>query len=136
MICSPNYVDMPSEHYYGIACRICTMLAEGQHTDPDKSVLIRAGIKLDHPETYVGGSDFEEFEVFIAGILRWLKMNIVPVPNLQVCCCLPLLGLSPCPCLLLLPLQSSPLSHHLLAPHCLCWVAATTARGRPAAMLL
>ena len=40
-------------------------LAKGQHTDPDKSVLMRAGIKLDHPETYTGGSDLEEFEVFI-----------------------------------------------------------------------
>ena len=50
-------------------------LAEGQHTDPDKSVLTWAGVKLDHPETYVGSSDLEEFEVFIAGILRWLKMN-------------------------------------------------------------
>ena len=50
-------------------------LAKGQHTDPDKSVLTRAGIKLDHPETYAGGSDLKEFEVFIAGILRWLKMN-------------------------------------------------------------
>ena len=50
-------------------------LAEGQHTDPDKSVLIRAGIKLDHPDTYAGGSDLEEFKVFIAGILRWRKMN-------------------------------------------------------------
>ena len=47
---------------------ICTTLAEGQHIDPDKSVLIRAGIKLDHPETYTGGSDLEEFKVFIAGI--------------------------------------------------------------------
>ena len=54
---------------------ICTALAEGQHTDPDKSVLTRAGVKLDHPETYVGGSDLVEFEVFVAGILRWLKMN-------------------------------------------------------------
>ena len=45
-------------------------LAEGQHTDPDKSVFMQAGVKLDHPETYVGGSDLEEFEVFIAGILR------------------------------------------------------------------
>ena len=54
---------------------ICTALAEGQHTDPDKSVLTRAGIKLDHPETYVGSSDLELFEVFVAGILRWLKMN-------------------------------------------------------------
>ena len=50
-------------------------LAEGQHTDPDKSVLSRAGIKLDHPETYVGGSDLKEFKVFVAGILRWLKIN-------------------------------------------------------------
>ena len=50
-------------------------VGQGQHTDPDKSVLIRAGIKLDHPETYMGSSDLEEFEVFIAGILRWLKMN-------------------------------------------------------------
>ena len=59
-----------------IACIIHAALAEGQHTDPDKSVLTRAGVKLDHPETYVGGSDLKEFEVFIAGILmRWLKMN-------------------------------------------------------------
>ena len=54
---------------------ICAVLAEGQHTDPDKSVLTRAGVTLDHPETYAGGSDLEEFEVFVAGILRWFKMN-------------------------------------------------------------
>ena len=54
---------------------IHTALAKGQYTDPDKSVLTRAGVKLDHPESYVGGSDLEEFEVFVAGILRWLKMN-------------------------------------------------------------
>ena len=50
-------------------------LAEGQHTDPDKSVWTRAGIKLDHQETDAGGSDPQEFEVFVAGILRWLKRN-------------------------------------------------------------
>ena len=75
MICSPDYVDTPSSQYDGIARMICAVLTEGQHTDPDKSVLTRAGVKLDHPETYAGGSDLEEFEVFIAGILRWLKMN-------------------------------------------------------------
>ena len=71
----PDHVDTPSEQYDGIAHMIRAALAEGQHTDPDKSVLMRAGVKLDHPETYTGGSDLEEFEVFIAGILRWLKMN-------------------------------------------------------------
>ena len=68
----PDHVDTP---YNGIACMIRAVLAEGQHTDPDKSVLTRAGVKLDHPETYMGGSDLNEFKVFIAGILRWLKMN-------------------------------------------------------------
>ena len=71
----PDHINAPSEQYDGIARIICTALAEGQHTDPDKSVLTRAGVKLDHPETYVGGSDLEEFKVFIAGILSWLKMN-------------------------------------------------------------
>ena len=75
MIYSPDYIDAPSEQYNGIMHMICAMLAEGQHADPDKSVLIRASVKLDHPETYAGGSDLKEFEVFIAGILRWLKMN-------------------------------------------------------------
>ena len=46
------------------------------NTDPDKSVLMRAGEKLDHPETYAGSSDLEEFEVFIAGILRCVKVGI------------------------------------------------------------
>ena len=71
----PDHVNVPSEQYNGIVHMICTMLAEGKHIDPDKSVLIRASIKLDHLDTYAGGSDLKEFEVFIAGILRWLKMN-------------------------------------------------------------
>ena len=50
-------------------------LTKGQHTDPDKSVLTRASVELDHPEMYMGGSDLKEFEVFVAGILTWLKMN-------------------------------------------------------------
>ena len=65
---NPNYID-------GIAHMICAALAKGQHTDPDKSVLTQARVKLDHPETYAGSSDLEKFKVFIAGILRWLKMN-------------------------------------------------------------
>ena len=71
----PDHLDAPSEKYDGIAHMIRAALAKGQHTDPDKSVLMRAGVKLDHPETYMSGSDLEKFEVFIAGILRWLKMN-------------------------------------------------------------
>ena len=35
----PDHIDAPSEQYDGIACMIHTALAEGQHTDPAKSVL-------------------------------------------------------------------------------------------------
>ena len=35
----PDQVNTPSEQYNGIARMIHTALAEGQHTDPDKSVL-------------------------------------------------------------------------------------------------
>ena len=73
MVYSPNYVNTPSEQYDGIACMIHAVLAEGQDTDPDKSVLTCAGVKVDHPETYAGGSDLEEFKVFIAGILSGSK---------------------------------------------------------------
>ena len=56
----PDHINTPSEQYNGIGHMIHAALAKGQ---------------LDHPETYMGGSDLKEFEVFIAGILRWLKMN-------------------------------------------------------------
>ena len=36
----PDHVDVPSEQYNGIARMICAVLAVGQHTDPDKSVLM------------------------------------------------------------------------------------------------
>ena len=35
----PDHIDMPSEQYDGISRMICAVLAEGQHTDPDKFVL-------------------------------------------------------------------------------------------------
>ena len=40
----PNHINMPSEQYNGIARMIHTALAKGQHTDPDKSVLMRASV--------------------------------------------------------------------------------------------
>ena len=36
----PDHINVPSEQYDGIAYMIHTALAEGQHTDPDKSVLM------------------------------------------------------------------------------------------------
>ena len=60
----PDHINAPSEQYGGIARMIHTALAKGQHTDPDKSVLMRAGVKLDHPETYAGGSCYKFILIF------------------------------------------------------------------------
>jgi hypothetical protein len=62
-------------------------LTDTTNIDPDKSLLVRAGLKLKHPKAYSRGSNHEEFKGFIANILRWLKMNYLLRPistDLQV----------------------------------------------------
>ena len=50
-------------------------LEENKDADPEKSALARAGIKIPHPGTYSGSADLEELEIFVTGVLRWLKMT-------------------------------------------------------------
>ena len=50
-------------------------LEENKDADPEKSALARAGIKIPPPGTYSGSADLEELEIFVAGVLQWLKMN-------------------------------------------------------------
>ena len=59
----------------GITCMVRVALEENRDADPEKSALAQVGIKIPHPETYSGSADLEELEIFVAGILRWLKMN-------------------------------------------------------------
>jgi hypothetical protein len=68
-------LDGSREPYNGITQMICIALADAVDMDPEKSPLAKAGVKLKDPESYSGGSDLEEFEGFIANILRWLKMT-------------------------------------------------------------
>jgi len=70
-----DQLDSNPELYDGITHMIHVALEDNMHADPETFVLAKASIKLAHLETYAGSSDLEEFEVFIAGILRWLKMN-------------------------------------------------------------
>jgi hypothetical protein len=73
--------DGSREPYDGITQMIRIALADAVDMDPEKSPLAKAGVKLKHPEPYSGGSDIEEFEGFIANILRWLKMNYLLGPT-------------------------------------------------------
>ena len=83
----PDQLNNNAKLYDGIIQMIHVALDDCIDMDPEKSVLAKVGIKLAHPETYLGGSDLEEFEVVVAGILRWLKMNSLLGPtstNMQV----------------------------------------------------
>jgi hypothetical protein len=60
---------------------ISITLADATDNDPDKSPQERAGTNLKHLEAYSWSSDLEEFEGFIANILRWLKMNYLLRPT-------------------------------------------------------
>jgi len=42
---------------------------------PENTILVRIGTHMPHPEPYSGEPDLERFQVFIAGLLRWLSMN-------------------------------------------------------------
>ena len=43
--------------------------------NPDDSIVVKMKLNIASPEEYSGSSDLEVYETFVAGILRWLKMN-------------------------------------------------------------
>jgi len=66
----PDQLNNNAKLYDSITRIIRVVLDDSIDMDPEKSMLAKVGMKLAHPETYLGGSDLEEFEVFVAGILR------------------------------------------------------------------
>jgi hypothetical protein len=65
----------------GVTRMVRVAIEASKDTDPEKSVLTKAGIKVAHPDSYSEGADLEEFEIFIAGVLRWLRMNSLLRPS-------------------------------------------------------
>ena len=57
------------------------MIAEAKRVQeglgPNLDIFTHAGVKIPHPEPYSGEVDLEQFEVFIAGILWWLLLNLL-----------------------------------------------------------
>ena len=58
-----------------ITTMVRAYLTDNADSEPEQSILTKAGIKIPHPTEYAGGADLEEFKTFIANILRWLSMN-------------------------------------------------------------
>ena len=75
-----DVVDLEDPHN-SITHMVQVTLEENKDTDPDRSVLTRAGIKLQPPELYSGSTDLKEFEIFVAGVLQWLRMSHLLGPS-------------------------------------------------------
>ena len=52
-----------------------TMLTEYRDMLPEDSIVVKMKLSIPSPEEYSGSPDLEVFKTFIAGILRWLKLN-------------------------------------------------------------
>ena len=52
-----------------------TMLAENQDMIPEGSIIIKTNLSIPSPKEYSGSPDLKVYKTFIAGILRWLRLN-------------------------------------------------------------
>ena len=64
-----HWVNDPIHHM------VNTMLAEHRYMLPEDSIVVNTKLSEPSPKEYSGSPDLEVFETFIAGILRWLKLN-------------------------------------------------------------
>ena len=55
--------------------RVCSALEESWEDDPDDSIIMQMRLNINPPEEYSGSSDIKVYEMFIAGILRWLRLH-------------------------------------------------------------
>ena len=58
-----------------IHCMVNTMLTENWDMIPEDSIVVRTKLSIPLPEKYSGSPDLEAYKTFIAGILRWLRLN-------------------------------------------------------------
>ena len=50
-------------------------LHDNKDMKPDDSIVVKTKLNIASLEEYPGSSDLEVYETFVAGILRWLKIN-------------------------------------------------------------
>ena len=63
------------DYHYPIMCMVCSTLEENWEDNPDDSVIARTRLNISPPEEYSGSSDLEVYKMFVAGILRWLRLH-------------------------------------------------------------
>ena len=58
-----------------IMCMLRSALEESREDDPDDSIVMQTRLNISPPEEYTGSLDLEVYEMFVAGILRWLYLH-------------------------------------------------------------
>ena len=69
------YPTRDHDYHDLIMCMVCSTLEESREDDPDDSIIKWTRLNISPPEEYSGSSDLEVYEMFIAGILRWLRLH-------------------------------------------------------------
>ena len=63
------------DYHDPIMCMLCSALEESQDDDPNDSIVAQTRLNISPPEEYSGSLDLEIYEMFVAGILQWLKLH-------------------------------------------------------------
>ena len=62
--------------YYGPTMHmVCSALEESWEDNPDHLVITWTRLNISPPEEYSRSSDLKVYEMFVAGILRWLRLH-------------------------------------------------------------
>ena len=69
------YPTRDHDYHDPIMRMVHSTLEESREDDPDDSIIMWTRLNISPPEEYSGSSDLEVYEMFIAGILRWLKLH-------------------------------------------------------------
>ena len=63
------------EYHDLIMCMVCSALEESWDDNPNDSIITWMWLNISLPEEYSGSSDIEVYEMFVAGILWWLRLH-------------------------------------------------------------
>ena len=74
---SPNLSNKAVRNDGFVSLMVREAIESSWNFNPDSKLLARIGEMFPHLEPYAGESDLKTFEIFIAGILQWLSMNLL-----------------------------------------------------------
>ena len=63
------------EYHDPIMHMVHSALEESWDDNPNKSIIAQIRLNITPPEEYSGSSDLKVYEMFIAGILHWLRLH-------------------------------------------------------------